>query len=176
MEKILELFFKEPQREFYVREIARNLKKSPTTISKYLKEYAKKELLVSELKLGHLLFKANTENRNFKQQKLNYNLSVINYSGLIEFLEEEFNFPNAIVLFGSFAKSENINRSDIDLLVVGQKKDISSDKLKKYESRLGHKIQLFVHSKEELKKLKTKNKELFQSWINGIVLYGYFEE
>lgn len=176
MDKILEFFIKEPYREFHVREVSRILKKSPTTISKYLKKYEKKGVLKSEKKLNHLIFKANTQNKNFKQIKLNYNIQLINNSGLIEFLEKEFNHPQAIILFGSFAKAENIPRSDIDLLVISSKKrDPYSIKLDKFEKKLGHEVQLFAHTLEEIKKLKQTNKELINSWINGIVIYGYFE-
>ncbi len=173
MDKILELFIKESEREFHVREIAKILKKSPTTVSKYLKIYEKQNMLISNRKLNHLIFKANTESNKFKQLKLNYNLNVIYESGLVDYLSGEFNQPSAIVLFGSFVKAENNKNSDIDLLIVSSKKQEPS--LEKFEKKLGHKIQLFIHSEEDLEELKKKNKELFNNWINGFTLYGYFE-
>ncbi len=171
--KILGFFIEEPGREFHVRQLSKLLKKSPTTISKYLKEFEKKGFLRSESKLNHLLFKACTENKKFKKLKLNYNFDILENSGLIDHIIKKFNHPEAIVLFGSFAKAENILKSDIDLLIISpSKKEL---KLEKFEKKLRHKIQLFVHSKEEIKKMKDKNKELLNSWINGIVLYGFFE-
>ena len=173
MENILELFIKEPRREFHVREIAKLLKKSPTTISKRLKEYESKEILTLRNRLNHLLFMANSDSRKFKQLKLNYNLGIIDESGLTDYLVEHFNHPEAIVLFGSFAKAEDNENSDIDLLIVSPKKQ--EVKLEKFEKKLNRKIQLFVHSKGDLEKIKNKNKELFNNWINGITIYGYFE-
>ncbi len=173
MDSILRLFIEEPEREFHVREISKILKKSPTTISKYLKNYQSKEILKSNLKLNHFFFKANLESKKFKQLKLSYNLKLINNSGLIEFLEDYFDYPETIILFGSFSKAENNKHSDIDLLVISSKKQ--EPNLKSFENKIGHKIQLFIHSKKELNKLKEKNKELFNNWINGIVLYGFFE-
>ena len=173
MNKILELFVKEPEREFHVREVARLVEKSPTTASFYLEKFEEEGILKSERKLNHLVYKANAENKAFKQLKLNYNLEILNKSGLIEFLENEFNHPEAIGLFGSFAKAENIPISDIDLFVIS-----SSDKqpvLKKYEKNLGHKIQLFVFSRNDIEKMKQKNKELLNNILNGIILYGYLE-
>lgn len=173
MNNILELFIKEPEREFHVREVAKIMKKSPATISKYLKQYEAQNILISKSKLNHLLFRANTESFRFKQIKLNHNLSTIQESGLINYLIEEFNQPEAIVLFGSFSKAEDNKNSDIDLLIISPKKQDLN--LEKYEKKLGHKIQLFVHSKSELERLKDKNIELFNNWINGIVIHGYFE-
>ncbi len=173
MDKILELFIRESEREFHVREIAKLLRKSPTTISKYLKKYEKEKILISNKKSNHLFFKANSEYQRFKQLKLNYNLTLLHESGLINYLIEKFNYPEAIVLFGSFAKAENNKNSDIDLLIISPKKqDIN---LEKFEKKLGHKVQLFINTQSELERLKEKNKELFNNWINGIVVYGYFE-
>ena len=173
MDKILELFINEPLREFHIREISKILKKSPTTISKYLKDYKKIGLLLSEDKLNHILFKANLKNKEFKEIKRNYNLNKLNKSGVINHLIDKFNFPEAIILFGSFAKAENIKRSDIDLLVISPlKKEIN---LGKFGKKLGHKIQLFVYSSKDIKKMKQNNKELLNNLINGRVIYGYWE-
>jgi len=173
MDNLLIPFIEEPEREFYIRELAKMFKISPTTVSKYLKNYETKKILISKCSLNHLLFKANTDSAKFKQLKINHNLNSIHESGLIEYLIEEFNQPEAIVLFGSYSRGENNKNSDIDILIISPKKQNFS--LEKYEKRLGHKIQLFIHSKSELEKIKSKNKELFNNWINGIVIHGYFE-
>ena len=172
-EKIIEFFVKEPERQFYVRELARILKKSPATISKYLKDYKRKEVLKGEKKYSHLLFKANNEGKEFKQLKINYNLNLIKNSGIADFLSKELNNPKAIVLFGSFAKGEDAEKSDIDLLVItSAKKELNLDI---FDKKLGRKIQLFLFSEKEIEKMKESNKELLNSLINGIILYGFFE-
>lgn len=173
MDELLEFFIKEPEKEFHGRQLSKILRKSPTTILKYLKDYEKQRVLKSEKKLNHLLFKANSESKAFRQLKLGYNLNILNETGLIDYLAEQFNYPEAIVLFGSFAKAEDIPLSDVDLLVVSPlKKELS---LEKYEKRVKHKIQLFVHSSSDIMKMKEKNKELLNKWINGIVLFGSLE-
>ncbi len=160
----------EPEREFHVRELAKLTKRSPTTVSKYLKQLEKSNILISEKKLNHLFFKANSENPSFKDKKLFYNIKMIRNSGLIKFLNDKYD-PEAIILFGSFAKAENIERSDIDILVITpSKKEIS---LEKYERKLKHRIQLFLHSKNDFKSMKNKN--LLNNFINGIKLEGYWE-
>jgi len=42
--------------------------------------------------------------------------------------------------------------------------------LEKFEKKIGHKIQIFVHSKNEIEKMKKDNKELLNNFINGIVI------
>ncbi|MDD5417985.1 MAG: nucleotidyltransferase domain-containing protein [Candidatus Nanoarchaeia archaeon] len=172
MDKIIELFIKEPEREFHVREVANITKISPTSASKYLKEYKKEGYLTSKTKLNHLFFKADTENINFRNIKLYYNLSKLTASGLIDFLAEELN-PETVVLFGSFAKAENSISSDIDLFVISNsKKELNPEK---YEHKLKTKIHLFIHSVKELEAMKTNNKHLLNNVINGLILYGFFE-
>jgi len=173
MDEIIELFFKEPEKEYHVRDIAKRVGKSPTTISKYLKDFEKNGLLKSESKFNHLIFKANEESLRFKLLRKNYNLELLFNSGLIKFLVDEFNFPKAIFLFGSFAKGENNSKSDIDLLIISPlKKEVD---LKKFEKLIGYEIQLFIYSMKEVEIMKTKNKELLNNFINGVNLYGYWE-
>ena len=173
MDKIIQCFIQGPEKEFYVREIAKKLKKSPTTISKYLKVYEKEGILISSKKLNHLLFQANFKSRKYKNLKLNYNFNSISDSGLLDFLIEEYNYPEAIILFGSFAKAENSSKSDIDILIVSpSNKKVN---LGKFEKKLSLEIQLFIHSVKDIEKLKKQNKELFNSWVNGITLFGNWE-
>lgn len=173
MDKILEYFIKEPEREFCIRELARLIKRSPTTISKFLSKYKKELLLLSREKFNHLLYKADIKNPKFKDLKLYYNVKRIRESGLIDFLVKEFNHPEAIVLFGSFRKAENIPKSDVDILIVTPlKKQVN---LKKFEKNLDHNIQLFLHSNQEINRMKNRNKNLLNNFVNGIILYGFWE-
>ena len=173
MDKILEHFIKNPETDFYVREIAKKVKKSPTTVSRYLKRYEKEGLLSSQRKFHHLLFRANSENVLFKDLKLHYNLRCLRKSGLITYLIKQYKHPEAIVLFGSYQKAENVSLSDIDLLVISSlKKDVD---LKKFEKKLGSKIQLLVRSNVELKAMRIKNKHLLNNLLNGFVVEGYWE-
>lgn len=168
-----EVIFKEPEREFHIREISKIFKKSPTTISKYLFQYKKEGLLKAVNKLNHLLYRADTSSSLFKQAKLNYNIRILYESGLIDYLIEEFNNPESIIIFGSFAKAEDILSSDIDILIISPvKKELN---LEKFEGKLGRKIQLFIHSSGDIEKMKKENKELLNNFINGIKIYGFWE-
>lgn len=171
--KILEVFISEPEKEFHVRQISKSLKKSPTTISKYLKILEKKGILKSEEKLNHLLFRAYSEKENFKRLKKEYNLKKIEDSGLVDYLIKTLNYPKTIILFGSYANGENISNSDIDLFVLSPiKKEISLSRL---EEKLKCPINLIVKSIQEFDKMKEKNPELLNNIINGTILYGYLE-
>jgi len=173
MENILSYFINEPERQFHVRELARLTSLSPATTSKYLHQLEKEKFITKEKKLNHLFFQANTTHPLFKLKKQQQNIEQLHKSGLMTFLEDQFNQPQAIILFGSFAKAENTLKSDIDILIITPiKKQVN---VSSFEKKLHHQIQIFTHSKDELKKMQTTNKELLNTFINGMILTGYWE-
>jgi len=173
MDNTLTYFLKETSREFHVRQLAKLEKKSPTTISKLLNEYAKVGILKQSSRLNHVFYKANTENQKLKDMKISYNLELIRNSGLTSFLEKELNHPEAIVLFGSFRKGDDSEKSDIDIAVVSAiKKEIN---LAEFEKKLRHNLQLFILLPKDIESLKKSNPELLNNIANGIVLYGFLE-
>lgn len=173
MDNILKYFIEEPERKFHIREIAKLEKISPMTASKHLNQLKKEKILLFVKQYNHIFFRANSENPLFKDLKFCYNLQKIRKSGLIEHLNEWFNYPECILLFGSFRKAENTKTSDIDILIVSNSK--KEPNLSKFESLMGHKIQLFIYSLKEINDMKTKNKELLNNFANGFVLCGFWE-
>lgn len=170
---IINYFLDNPGKKYHIRGLARLAKKSPTTISTKLNELKKEGYVTSTKEIGHVFYRADIENSIYKDFKLYYNIKRIRSSGLLEFLKDHYNYHSAIILFGSFRKSENISASDIDLCAITAKK--SEPNLIVFEKKLKHPIQLFTFSKEEFKSLKKKNPELLNNLINGIVLEGYLE-
>ena len=170
---VLTHFFENHEREFHLREIARLIGLAPSTVSKYLNSLVNEKILITRTIKGFRLFRSNTENYLYKDAKLFYNIIKIRNSGLIDFLVEELNYPKSIILFGSFRKGENVQKSDIDIFVeTPVKKNLD---LSLFEDRLKHPIQLFQFSSKEIEKMKESNKELLNNIANGILLYGFFE-
>lgn len=173
MDKLTTCFLESPERECHVRELAKLTKLSPTTAAKKIREL-QQEGIVSTRKLSnHLLVKANTESNAWRELKKGYNLKKLRDSGIIRFLERELNVPEAIILFGSYAKGEDVLKSDIDLFVVAHAKKAIN--LEPFQKKLKHSIQLFIHSKQEIEKMKSANRELLNNVINGTIIYGYWE-
>ncbi len=163
---ILVLFFEEPNRSFNVREVARILKKSPSTISKYLKELKNKNILKEYKERTFLFYKANLESELYKDMKVFYNIFRIKSSGLIDSLNKQY-FKPTIILFGSSAKGYDNKNSDIDLAIFSEKKsDFKS--IKKYERILKRKIHILLY--KDFKEIK--NKHLANNILNGIILQG----
>lgn len=161
---VLEQFFRRPRHRFQLRELSRETNVSTPSIKNYLQEF-KQENLVEEVEEG--VYKGYRAKllEEFKLQKRLYNVEKLHEMGIVEEIEEKC-VPDAIVLFGSAAEGEDIEESDIDLLVVAKEKELD---LEDYEHKFNRKINITFMTEQELK----QNKELSNSVANGIVLSGY---
>ena len=168
---ILELFLDDP-RERHLREVARECTVNPMTARKYLELYTRQGLLQENTIRGDRVFKPDERNPQFIMEKKLWNYRKIILSGLISYLEETMEYP-AIILFGSYAKGENHPKSDIDLFILtNEKKQIA---LVQFEKKLHAQIQVFLHTKQEFKKLRKTNPELLNNVLNGAILSGFIE-
>jgi len=164
--RVLKVFLDSPTESFRLREISRITKLAPLSISNYLKEFEKEGLIKRYEKRGIPFYQAERENSNFIFYKKLSILYELHESGLIDYLWENL-YPEAIILYGSYAKGEATENSDIDLFIIGKEKKIN---LKKYEKFLGKEIHLMFESNP-----KKIPEELKNNLINGIVLKGYFK-
>ncbi len=166
-EKIMKVFFNFPSRRFHIREISRLTKIPVSTVSRIIKDILKKDLLLIKRKTPILELEANLDSKDFVNKKKEFNIFKIKDAGLLDFLISKYNEPEAIILFGSYSRGEDIEKSDIDILVITNKK-INLD-LEKYEKLLKRKIHLLEMN---IKEIKT---ELLNNLINGVILQGYLK-
>ncbi len=170
MEKTMEVFFINPTKEHYLIDISRNTGLAHTSIKINLTKLLKLGLIREDIqkrgKRKFPIYKANINSNRFKQHKIIYNLSRLFESGLIEFLESKFT-PNAIVVFGSYRRGEDVEESDIDLFVEAAESNVDT---RIFEKKLKRKIQ--IHFNE---RFTNYPKELRNNIINGIVVHGFLE-
>ena len=162
--RVLTVFFREPRKVFHIREISRLVKLSQSSVTLHLKELAKENIILKTLEGLYGGYKANRENEIFRLLKLQNTILILNNSGCIKYLAEKI-MPQSIILFGSAAKGEDTEQSDIDLFIESKEISIS---LKKFEKLLKRKIS--VSFKENFMEL---SKELKNNIVNGIKLYGF---
>lgn len=164
--RILQEFFDFPRKQFQMRELSRRVCLAQPAVVAHLKALVKEELVIREKTGLYPAFRANRDNETFKLLKKHNIIWRITTSGLVEHLRQKTQ-PNCLVLFGSAARGEDTEQSDVDLFV--QAEDSSLD-LSRYEKMLHRKINLLFEPK-----LANLSKELLNNLINGAVLYGYFK-
>ena len=168
--KFIEFFLVNPYKEFYLRELAKKLKISPFAIKKYADILVKEGLILEERKANLRYLKANVNNLFYKHLKISYNIRQLLKSGLVDFLKNNLANVISIVLFGSLAKGEDSEESDIDILIIGKEKHLS---LNEFERKLDKEIVIHFFSWSEWnEKAKEDHPFYYEVINNGIALYG----
>lgn len=163
--KILQLFFDYPSKSFQLREICRLVNLGMPSVKLHI-ERLEKSGLVTKQKTGvYSSYKASRNDYFRLYRRVDVQLR-LHETGLIDFLTDKLS-PNAIVLFGSAARGEDLETSDVDLFVIAGEKDVN---LKEYETKIKRKIHIMFGT--EARKIP---KELLNNIINGIVIYGYLK-
>jgi predicted nucleotidyltransferase len=172
--KVCAKVFETPGKEFHIRSLARQTGLNPNTIINITNKLEKEGMLkeTKDKETNRVLIKADTENKLYRLKKREYNIQKIAKSGLVEFLEEKLAYPT-IILFGSYAKAESHEHSDIDLFIITKEK--KEPDTTKYARALGANIQLFVHTKSEFDRMKKTSPELINNVLNGVILSGFLE-
>jgi len=168
--EVLFYFFSHPYKEVYLRELARKANVSIFSAKQAVDELVREKILL-ERKNGNMRYiRANMESLFFKQLKIAFSIKKIEESGLIYYLVENVPAISSIVLFGSIAKGEDDENSDVDLLIIGKKRKID---LSKFEKKIGREIRAIVMKWSEWREYIKKDRSLYREIItNGIVLYG----
>ena len=162
--KVLKIFLDSPTDSFRLREISRLAKISPPSVMIYLKKFEHNGLIKKQIKRDVPFYSALRDNSAFILYKKISALFELNTSGLVDYLWEKTS-PEAIVLYGSHARGESIEDSDIDIFILGKEKPV---KLDDFEKMLGRKIHILFNQA-----LKNVSKELRNNILNGMILKGY---
>ena len=163
--QVLEFFFDDPEGTYHIREIARQIKRHPNTVLKEVNLLAKEGLLIKRATRAVVEVRVNRDAELFTRLKRLFNLRRIYISGIIDAIDLHYGAPEAIVLFGSYSRGEDVVKSDVDIAIV-TKKEQSMD-VDKYEKVFKRNIQ--VHAID----LHKVGKGFLVNLINGIVLKGY---
>ncbi len=171
--RILNIFFENPSKRFQLRELSRISKISTTGVKSALLEILDEELIIKTKEKNYEYYEANRDGLKYKFLKKFSSIKLLYETGIIDYLEKELDYPEAIFLFGSAARGEDVERSDFDIFVLASKK--KEIDLNKYKKMLKREIKLMIMNKEEFEKAKNKNPEIINNIINGINLKGFLE-
>ena len=162
-EKVLKLFFDSPTKKFQIRQISRIIGLGLPSVRNYLLELESDNLIKKSPGQVFPFFVANRENRLFKCLKVNDTLLRIELSGLTTCLENIH--PDCVILFGSSARGEDTEKSDLDLFIQSKPQNMN---LTNYQNQINRKINVLFEPKASKLSLELKN-----NLANGIVLSGY---
>ncbi len=156
--------------DFSIRSISRKLKIGASTSKEALDFLFLQGILEKRVIGRNHLFKIKNTFLT-KQIKVLYSLSEINFSGLAEELIGKIPELICAVVYGSVAKGEDDNKSDIDILLI-TRKSIRVPELKS-QKFLSREITIINYTYKEWKAKSEKEKAFYYEVIlNCIILYG----
>ena len=153
-EDLLALYFTNPNKKYYLRELERILNFSVGNIRRELIKLESTGLFLSENKGNLLYYYLNQSYPLFKELKS----IIFKTSGVPRMLHnvlEKFDDIDQAFIYGSFAKGEEREDSDIDLLIIGEvNEDKLIEEIGKLERKLQREINYAIYEKEDFKKKK----------------------
>lgn len=167
---ILNLFFKDPEKEYYFREIAKSLNKEPSYYQRYLDNLVEDKILLDERRGNMRFFRLNKEHHLYEEIKSIVSKTV----GLENELKELVNNLNNVecsFIFGSIAKGAENSNSDVDLMLIG---DVNQDELSPMvaalEGRIGREINYHIYSHQEIaKKIKEQDGFISNIFLSPVI-------
>lgn len=181
-EKILECFYRNRFKEIYFSEILRETNLTQNTTLKHLKNLQENDLITSIKKIGNTFYRINKKNPAiyaifsfFDYNRLN-KLPPERKRAITEFLDQIKVKPLISLVFGSIAKGTFGKDSDIDVLLVYNKKEMKDSKLKEnIEAITGIRIQTFIIDFEYFKEqiLKKEDKVITHAIKTGFIISGH---
>ncbi len=186
VENILKLFYGNKNQPLHLREIARQTKLYGQSITRYLNELEKDKILISRRE-GNLrkYILSNTKKVFALLALLDVNryekLPYIRKNAIQSYIHKLNEKPVFIILFGSTAKGTYNDSSDIDLLLITNRKISFENAEKEAEAITGIKISTFQITYSNFKKeIKLKEDHVIQSALySGYPIYNqiaYYEE
>lgn len=163
-QEVLREFFKYPTTKLQLRQIAREIDVSHPTVKRHVEELVEKDLVENVDEGTFPGYRAKRSQRFELYKKIHTEIQ-LHESGLVDELERKIR-PDALVLFGSAARGEDIEKSDIDILALAGPKEVD---LEGYEKLFNRNIEVQFMTQEELE----RSSEFKNNMANGVVLSGY---
>ena len=139
-----------PDRWWYLSDLARHLHKSPSTLQRELAALTRGGILRQRREGNRAYFQADADSPLFPELRA----LIVKTTGLVEVLREalrpQVRKIEAAFIYGSFARDDERNRSDVDLLVVGTATlaDLAS-RIQRAEIELGREVQVVLRTPAE---------------------------
>lgn len=163
-QKILSFLIRNPDKEYFDREVSKLTGVSRAGTNFALRELAEKGLILREKRGRMYFYKAPSNDILIKYLKILQNIVFLH--PLIEKLKK---LSLRIVFYGSAAKGENTTESDIDVFILTRTPDEVGKII--FKDKLREKIQYVAHTPNDFIKSKKRNPTFYKEVEKGIVLW-----
>ena len=169
-ENLKGLFFNYTTKHWHFEELLKKSGLSRAQTNEWLQRL-QEEKLIQKVKIKGKMpyYLANYENPSFHVQKKMYGLVQFRKAGFLEHLST-LKKAKTVIIFGSFARADWHDQSDIDLFIFGNAGDFEKAH---FEKKLKREIQVFHYEKSEA--LKRLEPSVIPNILAGIHIKGTIE-
>jgi len=164
--KILEYFLKYPTEKTYLNELAKKLQISPRSVKIYCDLFDKEGIIKREIKGNMHIFATNNDNFRVREMKRAYFINLLAEMNIENIAEE----CASIAIYGSYASGNYDEKSDIDILIIGEEQQVKRDIIVKIMEIIGKEIQLNVIPIIKWEKMKKDKDHFVKNIIRNHVL------
>jgi predicted nucleotidyltransferase len=168
--KVLEFFLTHSSLEIHLNELARNLEISRGSAKSYCDSFVNEGLILESSKGNLRLFKLNRDDFAVREVMRAYHLLKLKHLG-IEHIAE----GTSLAIYGSFARGNIDELSDLDLLVIGGESNVDRDKVLKLQEALGREVQLTLLPYYRWENMKKEGDKFAESVLKKHVLVSGVE-
>lgn len=175
-QNILHWFFSFPNAETGLNDLSSDLKISKTTAKKIISDLVDEGFLNMKIYGKTWRITCNPDHPYNSTAKVSFNLAMVYiayYDGLRDHISKITGNAKSVILFGSYRKGDDNEKSDIDIAAeVADNEEIRIVELgviPKFGFRENVKVNLHVFSRNKI------DLNLFSNIANGIVLEGFLE-
>lgn len=162
--EILNLMFLNPDKKYYLAEIAKILGKESSAYQKYIENFIQNGLFCNK-RIGNMRFFWLNKDYQLYNEIKNIISKTIGIEARLKILLEKIDSVEIAFIFGSFATDKFNSNSDIDLFLVGEEnQNTIIEQITKLETEINRNINYHIYSKKEVSnKIDNKN-----DFINNI--------
>lgn len=164
--QVFEFFLEGGANEYYEREIIRKTGVSKGSAGKILKLLTSLGFLTREEKGRLAIYRLKQDEATVKQFKV-----LLNVFALKQLTDTLKDYSKRIVLFGSCAQGVDTKDSDIDLLIVTDKKEAARKAISDFNKNSQRRIAPITVNMNEYINLKRNDKPLYENIERGITLW-----
>jgi len=164
--KVLEYFITHPTTEIHIKELSRKSGMSPGSAKIYCDIFERDNILLLKRKGNLKLFTLNNDSFIVRELKKTYYIILLKELGIEELSEN----CTSLAIYGSFASGEFDERSDLDILIIGEEKNINKDLILELQEKLKKEIQLTAMPYYRWEKMKKEGDRFAENVLRNHIL------
>lgn len=155
---ILKFFIDNPSREFYLKEIQGGTKAAKASLINWLNKFVKMDILTKNTRGRLRIYSLKSGDPFVKHLRI-----LMNVSAFLPLAMELRGLDVEVYLYGSVARGEDVEGSDVDLLILGKAKPREvARRVQVFSRKVGRRMRPQVFSKFEWSQMVKKDPAFFE--------------